>query len=89
MLLMDNANRTRWDVCSAWHASGPDFTALSNVTEILVDLNDVIDECHFNINVRATQKPRKGELEVRYLSRTEGKLLFSLICFHTLIDLHR
>ena len=72
MLLRDNAGLRRWDVCAAWHAPGPDFVTTSGVVDVSVELNDVIDPCDFTINVRAVEKP-SGDLELRYLSATEGK----------------
>ena len=74
MLLWDNAGRKRWDVCSTWHVPGPDFLASSNVTDVIVELNDVIEPCDFTISVRSVRKKAKGELEERFLSATECEL---------------
>ena len=73
VVLRDDAHRRRWDVCSTWHAPGPDFMASSNVAEVTVILSDVTDPCDFTIHVSAMKKPKRGDLEVRYLSVTEGK----------------
>ena len=71
-LLWDNTTRTSWDICSAWHALGPDFLTSSNVIDISVELADVTYPCSFSISVRPTLNISKGELELIYLSSTEG-----------------
>ena len=74
VLLWDNATHRSWDVCSVWHAPGPDFMATSNVVNVSVELIGVSNYFDFTIHVRAMEKPR-GELEMRYLTATEGKCL--------------
>ena len=79
VLLWDNVMRKRWDVCSTWHVPGPAFMTSSTALEIVVELNDVSDPCDFNISAMAVLKPPKGELELRNLSATEGKVSIGLI----------
>ena len=74
VLLWDKVRHRRWDVCSTWHAPGPAFMTSSTVVEIIVELNDVSDPCDFNISAKAVVKPPEKELELRYLSATEGKI---------------
>ena len=73
VVLRDDAHRRRWDVCSTWHAPGPDFMASSNVAEVIVILSDVTDPCDFTIYVSHSDKPERGDLEKRWLSVTEGE----------------
>ena len=78
VLLQDRVRRRRWDVCSSWHTPGPAFMTSSNVVEISVELNDVTDPCDFNISAMAVEKPLKGQLELWYLSSSEGQCLFDV-----------
>ena len=77
--LWDNAMRKRWDVCPTWHVPGPAFMTSSTALEIVVELNGVSDPCDFNISAMAVLKPPRGELELRNLSATEGKVLIGVI----------
>ena len=78
VLLWDKEGRRQWDVCSAWHAPGPDFTTSSNKADVSVELSDVTDHCNFTISVRAVDQIQTGQLELMYLSSTEGtSLLFT------------
>ena len=79
MLLWDKVTHRRWDVCSTWHAPGPAFMTSSTAVEIIVELNDVSGPCDFNISVMVVVKPKKRELELRYLSATEGKIWVGVI----------
>ena len=72
VMLWDNVRLIRWNVCSAWHAPGPDYTALSNETDVTVELNGAPDSCDFTILVTAVKKPHLKMPELRYLSVTEG-----------------
>ena len=74
VLLWDKVTRKRWDMCSTWHAPGPAFMTSSTNVGIIVELLDVSDSCHFNISAMAVVKPTERELELRYLSATEGKV---------------
>ena len=73
ILLWDKANRSHWDVCSAWQTPGPDFVTSSNVADVTIELMDAIYPCDLNISIRAIEKPQEGQLELRYLSASEGK----------------
>ena len=73
VLLWDNATHRSWDVCSVWHAPGPDFMATSNVVNVSVELIGVSNYFDFAIHVSAMEKLR--ELEIIYLTATEGKCL--------------
>ena len=73
--LLEATRRRQWDVCSAWHTPGPNFMTLSNVVEVRILLADASNACDLNISIRAVRKLRKGELETRYLSSSEGSIL--------------
>ena len=73
--LWDDIWRRRWNVCSVWHVPGPDFSALSNEIDVIVELNEVSDHRSFTIHFMAVRKPHRAIPEVRYLSATEGKFL--------------
>ena len=82
VLLRDNTTRRPWDVCSAWLVPGPDFVTSSNAVDVSIQLIDVTYPCKLALSIRAIEKPRKRQLELRYLSTTEGKAyLFVLFCF--------
>ena len=72
VLLWDAKRRQRWDVCSSWHAPGPDFIASSGTAAVSIEARDLSDRCDFTIGVKATDMPSAGGLEVRSLSATEG-----------------
>ena len=76
VLLWDNARHRRWDVCSAWNVPGPDYMTSSNIINVSVELVEITGSCDFTINVRAMEKTCKGELELKYLSGTEGMYFF-------------
>ena len=65
--------RRRWDVCSAWHSPGPDFTAPYSEIDVIVELNEVIDGRHFTIQFMAVEIPHGSTPDLRYLSATEGQ----------------
>ena len=79
VLLSDNIEHRRWDVCSVWRAPGPDFTTLSNTLDISFELFDNSEPRNFTISARAVESHLLGELEIRYLSPKEGKL-FVCVC---------
>ena len=82
VLLWDNATRTSWDVCSAWETPGPDFVTSSNTADVSIELNDVSYPFDLNISVRAIDKPLEGQLELRFISATEGNLIMSPFLSH-------
>ena len=73
LLLWDRARRKRWDVCSVWHAPGPDFVTSLNVVDVNVERVYVTDPCNFSVSVRAVEKLPTAETQTRYLSATEGR----------------
>ena len=77
VLLLGRGTRRRWDVCSTWQAPGPSFISSSDV-EIIVELNDITDPCNFSISAIGVVNPPEGQLELWYLSATEGQFLFDL-----------
>ena len=79
VLLWDNTRHRRWDMCSAWNVPGPDFVTSSSIIYISIELVEVTVLWDFAIKVRATKKTPKGELELKYLSSVEGKLLFHIL----------
>ena len=74
VLLWDKAMRRSWDVCSAWQAPGPDFVMSSNVADLSIEWTEVIHPFNLNISIRAMEKLHEGQLELRYLSATEGEV---------------
>ena len=72
VLLLDNSTHRRWDVCSSWHAPGPDFTSNYSVADVNIELADVINPFNVTISVRAVNKGDPSEIEMRYFSATEG-----------------
>ena len=72
LLLSGNTASRRWDVCSVWHAPGPDFTTESNVLDVSIEMTDLTYPCDFVINFRAVARPRAAEVVLRYLSAAEG-----------------
>ena len=75
VLLWDDTVHRRWDVCSVWHAPGPDWTTATDTVKVGVELHDVTGTFDFIVGVRAVEKPGKGDLKLRYVSATEGKYL--------------
>ena len=80
LVLWDNTTRKHWDICSIWHVPGPDFMTSSHVAHVRVELFDVTDPFDFAISIRSIAKLSNRELEIRYLSTTEGLLLLLLLC---------
>ena len=74
VLLWDKAKRRSWDVCSAWQAPGPDFLTSSNSADVSIEWTEVIHPFDLNISIRAMETVHEGQLEVRYLSATEGEI---------------
>ena len=79
VLLWDNTTRTSWDVCSAWGTLGPAFVTSSNAADISVELSDVLYTFDLNISVGTIDKPLERQLELLFISATEGNLLILLI----------
>ena len=86
VLLWDNTRRRRWDVCSAWHAPGPDFTTSADAANVNVELTDATDPCNFNISVTAMKKPLPAIVELRFLSTTEGYFSFASVSVYCCKD---
>ena len=74
VLLWEGTKRTSWDVCSAWQAPGPDLVTSSEVVDVSVELKNVKGPCDLTLSVRAVKRPHDGQLELRHLSFTEGKI---------------
>ena len=77
--------RRRWDVCSSWRVPGPDFTTTSGMVEMEVEWSDVADPCEFSVRVMAVEKPQARELELRYLSDTEGMFCWGFLLFFVVV----
>ena len=84
VLLWDNTTRTSWDVCSAWETPGPDIVTSSTTAGISIELSDVLYPFDLNISIGATDRSVQGQLELRFISATEGNLLMSP-CFSLFI----
>ena len=74
VVLWDGKWWKRWDVCSAWHVPGPDFTTSSNELNVKVEFSELHDPCDFIISVGAEKNQTTQHLEVHFLSTKEGKL---------------
>ena len=73
-MLWDKEKRRLWDVCSAWQAPGPDFLTSSNVADLSIEWTEDIYPLNLNISIRAVEKLHEEQLELRYLSVTEGEV---------------
>ena len=74
VLLWDKAMRRSWDVCSAWQAPGPDFLTSSNEAHVSIEWTELMHSFTLNISIRAMETLHKGQLELRYISATEGEV---------------
>ena len=83
VFLSDGAPSTQWDVCSVWHSPGPDMMTSTSVADLQIEINDVIDLCKFTLYVKPVRETPKDQLEVHYLSATEGGFIF----FHFVVCL--
>ena len=74
MLVSDMQSQKRWRLCPAvWFAPGLDFTTSSSAANVTIAVKDVTASYTIDINVQMVSKPSGKELEVRYLSATQGK----------------
>ena len=74
VLLLDKEMRRSWDVCSAWQVPGPDYLTSSNEAVVSIEWTEVIHPFGLNISIKAMEKLHEGQLDVRYLSATEGEI---------------
>ena len=72
VLMWDKAVRRSWDVCSAWQAPGPDFLTSSNEADVSIEWTELMHPFTLNISIRAMDTLHKGQLDLRYISATEG-----------------
>ena len=75
VFLWDGTRHRQWDVCSVWHSPGPDMMTSTSVVDMQIEINDVIEPCKFTIYVKPVKETPTGQLEVHYLSATEGKFI--------------
>ena len=79
VVVSDTQSQRRWRLCaSVWFAPGLDFTTSSNVANVTIAVNDVSVSYVIDINTQVLSKPMEKELEVRYLSATQGEKLIKL-----------
>ena len=74
VLLWDKAVRRSWDVCSAWQAPGPDFLTSSNSANVSIEWSEFMHPFTLNIDFRAMETLQVDQLELRYISATEGEV---------------
>ena len=74
VLLWDKAERRSWDVCSAWQAPGPDFLTSSNEADVSIEWTELMHPFTLSISIRAMEALHKGQLELRYITATEGEV---------------
>ena len=78
MFLWDGTRHRQWDVCSVWHSPGPDMITSTSVADVEIEINDVIDPFKFTLIMKPVNETPESQLEVNFLSETEGKYFLLL-----------